>query len=98
MLRGPCLTRGEDVNEVDTGGRGRVDLLIENNRGGPDVMLELKYVSKSKADDAKCVKALAEAKAQLERYKASPKFKGDCNLKAFALVFAGPKAVVVEEA
>lgn len=84
--------------EVETGGHGRADLLVENKTGGPSLMLELKYISKSKADDAKCAKALAEAKAQLGRYKASPKFMNTRQLKAFAVVFVGSKAARIEEA
>lgn len=84
--------------EVETGGQGRADLLVENKTSGPSLMLELKYISKSKADDVKCAKALAEAKAQLGRYKASPKFMNTRQLKAFAVVFVGPKAARIEEA
>lgn len=60
-------------------------------------MLEFKYFSKSKADEAKIAKALGEARSQLKRYKASPRFKDNARLKAHAMVFAGPKAVKVEK-
>ncbi len=83
--------------EVDAGGRGRVDIFVENRCGGPDLMFELKYLSKAKADDAKVARALAEAESQLVTYKEAPKFKCLKNLKSFAIVFVGSKAVEVEE-
>ena len=87
----------DSIPEADTGDHGRVDLFVKNKIGGPDLMLEFKYLSKSKADDAKIAKALGEARSQLKRYKASPKFKGNRRLKAYAMVFVGPKAAKVEE-
>lgn len=87
----------ESVPEADTGEHGRVDLFVKNKTSGPDLMLEFKYFSKSKADEAKIAKALGEARFQLKRYKASPRFKDNARLKAYAMVFAGPKAVKVEK-
>ncbi len=83
--------------EVDAGGRGRVDIFVESRCGGPDLMFELKYLSKAKADDAKVARALAEAESQLLIYKEAPKFNRLKNLKSFAIVFVGSKAVEVEE-
>ena len=83
--------------EVDAGGRGRVDIFVESRCGGPDLMFELKYLSKAKADDAKVARALAEAKSQLVIYKEAPKFNHLKNLTSFAIVFVGSKAVEVEE-
>ncbi len=89
--------KAESIPEADTGEHGRVDLLVINKTGGPDLMLEFKYISKSRADDARVARALGEARSQLERYKAAPRFKDNGRLKAYAMVFVGPKAVKVEE-
>lgn len=85
------------VVEAETGDNGRADLYIKNATGGPDMLLELKYISKAKASDSAVATQLGAAKAQLERYAGAPKFKGIKNLKAFAIVFAGRKAVALEE-
>ncbi len=97
VIKGQAEGVAESFPEADTGDHGRVDLYVKNKTGGPDLLLEFKYISKSKADDARIAKALAEAKAQLERYKASPRFKKIWNLKACALIFVGPKAQRIEE-
>ncbi len=97
ILKWQARQAAESFPEADTGEHGRVDLYVSNKTGGLDLLLEFKYISKSKADDAKVAKALATAKAQLEQYKGAPKFKGNGNLKAYAMVFVGAKAMRIEE-
>ncbi len=98
VIKWQAQQTADSFPEADTGDHGRADLYVKNKAGGPDLLLEFKYISKSKADDAKVAKALATAKAQLEQYKDGPKFKGNGNLKAYAMVFVGPKVVRIEEA
>ncbi len=83
--------------EADAGNNGRADLYLKNKASGPDVLLEFKYISKTKASDAAVGRELALALEQVRRYKNGPRFKGIKSLKSYALVFSGSKAVAVEE-
>ena len=98
ILRWRAGKSAESCPEADTGDHGRADLYVRNHAGGPDLLLEFKYISKSKADDAKVAKALAEARSKLERYKSAPSFRDNRSLRAYAMVFVGPKAMRIEEA
>ena len=98
VIKGQAEGVADSFPEADTGDGDRADLHVKNKAGGPDLLLEFKYISKPYADGAKVAKALEEAKAKLLRCKNAPKFKGNGNLKAYAMVFVGPKAVRIEEA
>ena len=85
--------------EYDTGDHGKADLYIENARpGGQKILLELKYLSKNKASESAVAAKLSEALAQLRRYSAGPRLRGVRPLKCWAVVFAGGKAVRVQQA
>ncbi len=60
------------------------------------MLFEFKYLSKTKANDQAVASVMAVAKEQLSRYCNSPKFKGNKNLEAWAVVFVGSKAAAIE--
>ena len=96
IIQSPFTGSLEPILEADTGDHGRADLYVKNSSGGPDMLFEFKYLSKTKANDQAVASEKAVAKEQLSRYCNSPKFKGKKNLEAWAVVFAGPKAAAVE--
>ncbi|MDR3001536.1 MAG: PD-(D/E)XK nuclease domain-containing protein, partial [Fibromonadaceae bacterium] len=71
---------------------GYTDIYLQKHPAIPDIkfeyVFEIKYV-KTDAKDADVEAKLAEAKAQLDRYKKDPKFAGREDLKFFAIVFKG---------
>ncbi len=82
--------------QCDTGDGEHADLFIKNRtEGGRQYLLELKYISDAKGNDATVASKLDEAKAQLERYRKAPRFKDMQNLECRAIVFvdAEPKAI-----
>ncbi|SFJ87643.1 Predicted AAA-ATPase [Succinivibrio dextrinosolvens] len=75
------------------------DLVITVNKGLPDeciYIIELKYLKKTEARDKTgesfLKRAIKDATAELTAYKSAIDFKGR-NIKAYAMVFAGPDCV-----
>ncbi len=92
-----CMPAGYYVVESENeANKGYVDLQLMRQSGvnvNYYAMIEFKYLSKSDGTEANINKQLADAKGQLAKYSAAPKFKGMDNLKKWALVFVGDKCV-----
>ncbi len=92
-----CIVKSE--YEVK-GGYVDIALLRRDSKVKYEVLLEIKYIKKSdleKHSDRIVQKKLSEAKNQLNCYTQAEEFKDRNDLKKWAIVFAGPKTVVVEE-
>ena len=75
------------------------DLVITVNKGLPDeciYLIELKYLTKKeakdKSSDSTLQRLVSKATEELTAYKSAIEFKGR-NVKAYAMVFAGPDCV-----
>ena len=75
------------------------DLVITVNKGLPDeciYLIELKYLTKTEARDKNRASTLQrlvnKAAEELTAYKSALEFKGR-NVKAYAMVFAGPDCI-----
>ena len=79
------------------------DLVITVNKGLPDeciYLIELKYLKKTEARDknseSTLQSAIKDATVELTAYKSAIDFKGR-NIKAYAMVFAGPDCVYCQQ-
>ncbi|MBQ3678411.1 MAG: PD-(D/E)XK nuclease domain-containing protein [Succinivibrio sp.] len=79
------------------------DLVITVNKGLPDeciYIIELKYLKKTEARDKNSESALKsaikDAAEELSAYKSAIDFKGK-NIKAYAMVFAGPDCIYCQQ-
>ena len=84
--------------EYETGNHGKADIYIDNARpDGHRLLIELKYLSKSKASEKAVSEKLAEAVQQLRRYSEGPRLQGTKPMDCWAVVFEGGKAVSVQQ-
>ncbi|MDY6420948.1 MAG: AAA family ATPase [Succinivibrio dextrinosolvens] len=79
------------------------DLVITVNKGLPDeciYIIELKYLKKTetrdKTGESSLKSAIKDATAELTAYKSAIDFKGR-NIKAYAMVFAGPDCIYCQQ-
>ncbi|MGN0894835.1 MAG: hypothetical protein ACI4ND_07580, partial [Succinivibrio sp.] len=79
------------------------DLVITVNKGLPDeciYLIELKYLTKTeakdKSSDSAVQKNIKKASEQVLEYKSAIDFKGR-NVKAYAMVFAGPDCIYCQK-
>ena len=77
---------------------GKADIYIDNTRpDGHRLLIELKYLSKSKASEKAVSEKLAEAVQQLQRYSKGARLQGAKPMDCWAVVFEGGKAVRVQQ-
>ena len=79
------------------------DLVVTVNKGTLNeciYLIELKYLTKTEASDksgeSSLKNAILEASEQVLKYKSALDFKGK-NVKAYAMVFAGPDCIYCEQ-
>ena len=82
--------------------KGYIDLLLQPSHPAAAknaFLIELKYFTKSDASNEAVAHALAEARAQTQRYAEGENIRGISHLKRVAAVFAGTrmKAFKVED-
>ncbi len=92
-----CMPAGYYVVESENeANKGYIDLQLMKQSGvnvNYYAIIEFKYLSKADGTEANINKQLADAKGQLAKYSAAPKFKEMNNLKKWAVVFVGDKCV-----